>query len=137
LREENDDGVLLAELCRLVETCAYQLRRRERGATELNLTIHYADGVQQSRAVRLAAPQNHDLLLYAAVESLFQQLCTRRTRVKGFSLSCRRLARPDLQGELFAADGPSLRQQALQQSIDQLRCRYGMQAIQRGRSLVA
>jgi DNA polymerase-4 len=137
LREENDDDVLLAELCRLVEACAYQLRRRERGATELNLTIHYADGVQQSRAVRLTVPQNHDLLLYAAVESLFQQLCTRRTRVKGFKLSCRKLARPDVQGQLFASEGPSPRQQALQQTLDQLRERYGMQVVQRGRSLVA
>jgi len=135
--EDNDDAVLIAELCRLVESCAYQLRRRERGAAELSLTIYYADGAQQSRTARLRSPQNHDLVLYAGVIQLFEQLCTRRTRVKGFKLSCRKLGWPDAQGELFATDGPSLRQQALQESLDQLRGRYGMQVIKRGHSLVA
>ena len=135
--EENDDAVLIAELCRLVESCAYQLRCRERGATELALKIHYADGVQQSRTAKLQSAQNHDLMLYAAVIQLFEQLCTRRIRVKGFKLICRKLGWPDAQGELFTTAGPSPRQQALQASLDQLRSRYGMQVVKRGHCLVA
>jgi DNA polymerase IV len=133
----NDDTVLLAELCRLVESCGQQLRRLQRGTTELTLTIHYADGVQQSRAARLSEPQDHDFILFAHGEKLFNAICTRRTRVKGLKLSCGKLRLPGCQGDLFAADGPSPRQQALQQTIDQLRGRYGMQSIQRGRTLVA
>jgi DNA polymerase-4 len=135
--EDNDDAVLLAELCRLVESCAYKLRRLERGAAELKLTIYYADGVQQSRGVKLDPPQNHDLIIYAEVEKLFVQICTRRTRVKGFKLSCRKLGCPDGQRELFAMNRPSPQQQALQESIDRLRGRYGMPIIKRGHTLVA
>ena len=133
---DNDDTVLLAELCRLVESCGQQLRRLERGVSELNLTVHYADGVQQSKATQLAIPQDHDLVLYDSAEKLFQSVCTRRTRVKGLKLVCRKLGLPDCQGDLFATDGPSPRQQSLQRTIDQLRGRYGMQSIQRGRTLV-
>ena len=134
---DNDDAVLLAELCRLVESCGQQLRRLQRGVTELNLTVHYADGVQQSRATLLSAPQDHDLVLYECAEKLFQQVCTRRTRVKGLKLVCRKLGLVDCQGNFFATDGPSPRQQSLQGAIDRLRDRYGMQSIQRGRTLVA
>lgn len=134
---DNDDVVLLAELCRLVESCGQKLRRLQRGASELKLTVHYADGVQQSRATQLTSPQDHDLVLYECVEQLFQNICTRRTRVKGFKLVCCKLGPPDCQGTLFATDGPTPRQQSLQRTIDQLRDRYGMQSIQSGRTLLA
>ena len=135
--EENDTAVLRAELCRLVEDCGLQLRRLQRAAGELELGIHYADGVQQHRMQQLAAPQNHDLLLYQVAEELFENLCTRRTRVKGFKLCCRRLAWPDQQVDLFTRSGPSPRQQALQQTLDRLRGKYGMQIVKRGRILAA
>ncbi len=136
-REENDDGLLLAELCRLVEYCGLRLRQRQRGAGELFLSIHYADGVQQSGSAALGVPQNHDLLLYTAAEQLFKKLCVRRTRVKGFKLACRKLDWPDQQVDLFTTSGPAPRQRALQQAIDQLRRKYGMQVVQRGHTLVS
>jgi len=136
-REENDIAILLAELCRLVEDCGLQLRRLQRATGELELCVHYADGVQLSRAQQLNASQNHDLLLYQAAEELFQKLCTRRIRVKGFKISCRQLGWPDQQVDLFTRNGPSPRQQTLQQTLDRLRSKYGMQIVRRGRSLVA
>lgn len=136
-REENDDAVVLAELCRLVEQCGLQLRRRQRGAAAIALTIHYADGVRQSRTQNLATPQNHDLQLYAAAAELFNALRTRRTRIKGLKLSCRKLGHPHQQVDLFTRSGPSQHQQNLQQTIDQLRTKYGMGTIRRGSTLVA
>jgi DNA polymerase-4 len=136
-REENDDAILLAELCRLVEDCGLRLRQLQRGTSELQLTIHYADGVRQSGLSSQPVPQNHDLLLYAAAEQLFGKLCTRRTRVKQMQLACRKLGHPDFQVDLFTRSGPSPNQQSLQQAIDALRCKYGMQVVKRGHTLVS
>ena len=136
-REDNDDALLLAELCRLVETCGFRLRQLQRGAAELVLSIHYADGVQHSKTSQLAVAHNHDLFLYAAAEELFRAACTRRTRIKGFKLSCRKLGWPNQQVDLFSSSGPSPKQHSLQQNIDQLRRKYGMQAVRRGHTLVA
>lgn len=136
-REENDEAVLLAELCRLVEACGQRLRRLERGTSELHLVMHYADGIQTSGQQRLPGLQNHDLQLYAAAEELFQRLCTRRIRLKGLKLVCRQLCYPDAQVDLFTSAGPAPHQQALQTSLDHLRAKYGMTIVQRGRTLAA
>jgi len=136
-REENDDNILLAELCRLVESCGLRLRKLQRGAAEIGLNIHYTDGVKHTRSLELPVPQNHDLQLYAAAEELFKVLCTRRTRIKGFKLTCNKLGYPDQQVDLFTTFGPSQHQQSLQKAIDQLRSKYGMQVIRRGHTLVA
>ena len=133
---ENDLPQLRAELCRLVEECGRQLRQRRLGAAALQLQIAYADGVRHDRALSLPAPQNHDLLLYAAAEQLFETLCTRRTRITALRLAARQLGWPQPQIDLFTRSGPSPRQQALQQTIDQLRRKYGMQVVRRGHTLV-
>ena len=136
-REENDDELLLAELCRLVEGCGRRLRLQGLGAGELVLKVSYVDGVSDERKERLAAAQNHDLVLLAAAEELFRLACARRLRVKGLRLFCTRLGPVSGQVDLFTSVGPSPRQVALQQAIDALRERYGVQALQRGRTLVA
>jgi len=136
-REENDDAILLAELCRLVEDCGLRLRRLQRGTGELHLTVHYADGVQQSGRLDLPTLQNHDLLLYAAAEQMYKKLCTRRTRIKGLKLTCRKLGHPDFQVDLFTRSGPTPSQLSLQRAIDTLRRKYGMQVIRRGRTLIS
>ncbi|WP_429886447.1 DNA polymerase Y family protein [Geoalkalibacter halelectricus] len=136
-REDNDDEVLLAELCRLAETCGQRLRRLGRGAGELRLGLVYVDGVSSKRGVVFAAPRDQDLDLYAAAEALFQAACERRVRVRGLRLECARLSVAAAQIELFATTGPSPRQVSLQRSLDQLRAKYGMAAVQRGRALSA
>jgi DNA polymerase IV len=134
-REENDQNLLLAELCRIVESCGFKLRQRQRGTAEIDLSIHYADGVHQSQSLNLPVPQNHDLQLYSATEELFQALCTRRTRIKAFKLTCHKLGCPDQQVDLFTNCGPTPHQHSLQQTIDCIRSKYGMQGIKRGHTL--
>ena len=135
-QEENSTIVLRAELCRLVEECGTRLRQINRATAKIKLTIYYADGISINRVKQLAAPQNHDLLLYQETTQLFEVLCNRRVRIKGLKLSCRDFDQAEHQASLFD-EGPSLRQQALQKTIDQLRSRYGMRIIKRGQSLVA
>lgn len=133
--EQNDDQVLLAELYRLVEACGFRLRRRQRQAGRLSLQVQYADGVAARREEALEPPGNHDLLLFAAAERLFRKTCVRRVRLKSLQLTCTRLQAGPRQLGLFAAPVEvSPAQAALQRALDEVRGRYGLQAIGWGRS---
>jgi DNA polymerase IV len=68
IQAENDQNLLLAELCRMVESCGFKLRHLRRGTAEISLSIHFADGVQHSQSMKLLTPQNRDLQLYNATE---------------------------------------------------------------------
>lgn len=133
--EENDDRVLLAELCRLVEVCGLRLRQLGQGARQLVFSLHYADGVNERRTTPLAAAENQDVVLLAAAEGLFFQACQRRVRVKGMRLVCRQLGAASAQLELFGVVGPtvSARDEALQGALDALRGRHGMGVVRRGK----
>lgn len=135
-REDNDDLVLLAELCRLVEACGLRLRRLSKGATRLSLSLCYADGLCEDAACSLPAPCSQDLPLLAAAEGLYERACSRRVRLRGMRLRCGGLGAESRQMDLFAVqDELPPRQRALQQALDDLRGRYGMDAVRRGRSL--
>ena len=135
-REENDDGVLMAELCRLVEGCGLRLRRLGQGARTLTLTVTYADGVTARAASTFESPQVLDLVLYDAAEELFQRACQRRVRVKALQLVCGRLLAENQQLDLFSPAGePAPHQVALQDALDRLRDKYGMASLRWGRGL--
>ena len=135
--EENDDQVLLAELCRLVEGCGLKLRRMGTGAGRITLTVNYADGVSAQRASTLPLSQNHDQFLFAIAEELFQNACQRRVRVKGLKLVCSKFTSEKRQMNLFAdPDEVSPRQSALQSALDGLRGKHGMTSVRWGRTFV-
>jgi len=134
--EENDDRVLLAELCRLAEECGMRLRRLGKGAGRLALTLSYADGVSEQGTADLSSALSHDLPLMAAVEVLFYRTCKRRVRLKGMCLVCGRLTSGKRQMDLFSPEGePAAHQEALQEALDRLRGAYGMAAVRWGRTL--
>ncbi len=134
--EGNDDQVLLAELYRLVEDCGWRLRRTARQAGCLALTVTYADGVAMQRSSSLPAPASHDLLLFAAAEELFRQVCMRRVRVKGLKIVCTGLVPEPRQLELFSGvAGAAPHHVALQNALDCLRARHGRASIHWGRTL--
>ncbi len=60
--------------------------------------------------------------------------CSRRIRVKSLRLGLGRLEPAAAQLELFATEANT---PALQAALDQLREKYGMAAVRRGRSLAA
>jgi DNA polymerase IV len=136
-QEDNKDTLLLAELCRLVETCGQRLRRLGVGAGQLSLTLVYADGLSSKRSVTLPSPLDHDLELYAEAEKLFAKTCERRVRLKSLRLECTNLGAVGAQVDLFTQAGSVPRQIALQKALDQLRGKYGMAAVQRGRTFAA
>jgi DNA polymerase-4 len=135
-QEENDDELLLAELCRMVEGCGLRLRQLGQATRRLALTLTYADGVTEQGTASLDAPLAHDLALFASVEELYYKTCRRRVRLRGMRLVCGRLTARSGQLELFAAE-PTLSPhvEALQDSLDHLRTKYGMAAVRWGRGI--
>lgn len=133
-REENDDELLLAELCRLAERCGLRLRQAGRGARQLLLAVHYADGVTERSTAAFALPENRAHPLMTAAEELFRRVCRRRVRVKGLRLCARRLGVQKRQLDLFAEE-VAPRREALQPALDHLRERHGMEAVQWGKCI--
>jgi len=135
-REDNDDRLLLAELCRMVESCGLRLRRLGKKAGTLTLTITYVDGISEQRTQTLTSPVNHDLLLYQVAEELFLNAYQRRVRLRGMRLACDKLAGVGRQLDLFASPSSvTPQQESLQKALDDLRKRYGMQTVRWGRAL--
>lgn len=133
--EANDDQLLLAELCRLVEGCGLRLRRAGKSAGRMALTVNYADGVAEQRVSTLPAAVNHDLLIFEVAEELFRKACQRRVRVKGLKLVCSRFAIENRQMDLFnEQEALPLRQDALQGALDRLREKHGMDSVRWGRT---
>jgi DNA polymerase-4 len=133
---ENDDAILLAELARLVELCGFRLRRQGQGACRLALAIHFADGMVERRTFIFATGENRDAPLLEAAEEMFRGACRRRVQVKGMNLVCSRLGMENRQMDLFVGSALGDEHRGhLQEAVDQLRERYGMEVVQRGKLL--
>ena len=138
-QEENDDAILLSELLRLVEGCGLRLRRLNKGARKISLSVMYADGVSQEGKKILPSPTSLDLLLLREVEQLFFSTCKRRQRVRGIRLSCDQVAEEAGQLDLFALAEVRVSQKQcdLQETLDALREKHGKEAVRWGKALPA
>ena len=138
-QEENDDGILVCELLRLVEGCGLRLRRLGKGARKIALSVMYADGVTEEGKRTLPSPTSLDLELLCAVEELFFATCKRRQRVRGIRLCCDQVAEAPGQLELFApvAAKVSQKQIDLQGTLDALREKHGAGAVRWGKGVPA
>ena len=135
-QEETDDDLLLAELFRLAEACGLRLRRTGQASARLSLSLTFADSVTQQGKVDLPCPVANDLALFAALEDLFYKTCARRVRLRALRLACGRLASGKRQLDLFSDQTPaSLQGEALQDALDALRSRHGLDSVRWGRSL--
>jgi len=131
-QEDNDDSLLLAEMCRLVGRCGFRLRTMGKAAAVIRLTVHFADGISARRAHSFRAPENMDPSLAKASEKLLEAICSRRVRVRGMRLDCRKLYRHGGQADLFAPrDSSSCPVSSLQFALDSVRTKYGADAVRR------
>jgi len=135
-QEETDDELLLAELFRLAEGCGLRLRRMGQAAGRLALALTFADGVTEQGKTDLLPPVANDLALFAALDELFYKTCRRRVRLRALRLACERLACGKRQLDLFGDEtAASPHAEVLQDALDRLRTRHGMDVVRWGRSL--
>ncbi len=134
-RDENDDEKLLGILYGLVEKCANRLRSRSLLPRKAGLVIRYADQQEITRRIRLPQLSFWDFDLYGPLEELFFKACRRRVRVRFMKVWFRDFSHPSSQLSLFSIAAPDREKKvSVTQALDNIRGRFGGEAIQYGRT---
>jgi hypothetical protein len=118
----------------------------------MELEVQYADTVLARRSARLYPPTDLDCRLFQGVCRLLERTALRRVRIRRVAIHCLQLERPPAQAELFPYEAKgerrkgkgeedgliaalqAERQRALQQALDEIRSRFGKEAVRRGKA---
>jgi len=131
--DTNDPEVLAAVLYRLVEHLALRLRLSERMALRLRLDLTYSDRYDVMAHTRLPLPSDSEVELFMTAQALLEKILTRRVRVRQMALGLFDFVPTQRQTELFES-AARLKRQVLTEALDCIRHRFGMDAIQFGRT---
>jgi len=112
------------------------LRRHNRYPGKFALEIRYADGKTMKSRRPLPPIANHlDYQLFRIILPTFKQLTQRRVAVRRMMLELYEFSMPIRQMSLFPWEETSLRgAQKLQKALDDIRQRFGRQAITWGKT---
>ncbi len=136
--DTNDRTALERELYMLVEQTGDELRRRRRAAGRVAVILDYSDGKRCARQLSAKPATANDLTLFELARRTLQLAWTRRIRIRHLRLICDRLTFPPAQLELFPAEQKQTAQREnLIQTLDQIRNRFGNEAVQLGRTMAA
>lgn len=134
--DTNTDAAVEAALYRMVERSCYELRCRHLAASRVTVTADYSDGTRAAKS-RTGFPTANDFNLFERCKSALASAWTRRVRLRRLSLVCDQLVHPATQLKLFAEeDRTEQRQQRMLGTLDRIRERFGVEAIQSGRAWV-
>jgi len=134
-RDISDGPALRQTLRRLAEQVGRRLRRRELSGSTIKLKLRWSDFTTLTRQVTLAHPTNLDTEIYAAALALFEQTWPPGKRVRLVGVGVSGFETPAYQLGLWD-DTPTAEQDSrLQHTLDDLRERFGDEAIQRGSRL--
>jgi DNA polymerase-4 len=134
--ESNEDAFLLSVLQGLAEKAGRRLRHMKALAGRMELEIQYADAVLAQRVCRLQPPSHLDSPLFESARRLLGLAAQRRVRIRRITIHCTRIEIEPLQPTLFPDDllfSLAWRQEALQHALDEIRERFGRQAIHQGK----
>jgi hypothetical protein len=115
----------------LAQRAACELRYRRLKAQSVKLQLRYADFQTDGGSRRLEEPSADDGRLAAAAYELLRQHYTRRLPIRHLAVELAAL-KPD-SGQLSLFDDPARRRaERLCRAVDQIRHRFGFQAIVKG-----
>ncbi|PYO62209.1 MAG: DNA polymerase IV [Gemmatimonadetes bacterium] len=141
-RDLTDDEALAAELLRLADRAAADLREAGLVARGITVKLRDSDFTTRQASRTLSAPVRSDRVVYAVARELLQKLrAARRVPARLLGVSLSQLLPEDAKTQLslfeLAEDlGPETeRDRVIARVMDQLRERFGPDALQRGRSL--
>ena len=136
--DTNDKSSLESVLYRLVEQIGNRLRRRRRAARRVAVILDYSDGMRCARQLAAKPATANDLILFRLARRTLRLAWHRRVRIRHVRLICDRLTFPPAQLELFADEQRQTQNRDnLILAIDNIRERYGNQAVRVGRTLAA
>jgi DNA polymerase-4 len=131
-----DLEVIRGALSYLAENAGIAMRREKLGAVKLSLIAVYADGIAvqgEERGKRLLVL---DREIGEAAERVYKRTVNRRIRIRGLTLTLGDLRPLGWEPDLFVPEGDN-RQRQLQEAVDTVKDKYGMNALSTGLVLVA
>ena len=136
--DTNDRPSLESVLYRLVEQIGDRLRRRRRAARRVAVILDYSDGMRCARQLAAKPATANDLTLFQLARRTLRLAWHRRVRIRHVRLICDRLTFPPAQLELFADEQRQTQNRDnLIVAIDNIRHRFGGEALQVGRTMAA
>ncbi|GAB4428298.1 MAG: DNA polymerase IV [Anaerolineae bacterium] len=132
-RDITDGPQLEQTLRRLSEQVGRRLRRANLAGNTVRLKIRWADFTTLSRQTTIDHPTNLDAEIYAAILSLFRQVWPPGKRVRLVGVGVSNFAPPTRQLSLW--DDHHQADEQLQHTLDQIRAKFGDDAVKRGDEL--
>jgi DNA polymerase-4 len=135
--DEVDDRFMLGKLYRLSEQICTTLRQQQRVCRLITLTVRHSDHVEQTAQQLLPQATYWEVDLQPVLTDLFYRSFRRRVRLTRLTLQVSRLEAPTQQLLLFAESTSTLlpRAHRLSLALDQIRTKFGEQAVAWGRTL--
>lgn len=130
-----DYPLVRSTLLLLSEKCCRALRRERLATTRVAVKLRHSDFNTYMKFQTLPVATDQEQAIYRVACELFEKLLDRGVLIRLVGVSLSGLVTAGCQGELFADAGAapgSLRTDRLNESLDQIRNRYGFQAIARG-----
>jgi DNA polymerase-4 len=129
--EDVSDAELLERtLLALTEDVCRRLRRHKLEARTVTVKIRYSDFVTHTRSRTLRRPLDVDEVFFQEVLTLFREARQRRYRIRLVGVALSNFVPRAWQDDLFDQELPLLRE--LDLKLDQIRAKYGKDAIRRG-----
>lgn len=125
-----DSELLERTLFALTEDVCRRLRRHRLEARTVTVKIRYADFVTHTRSHTLSRPMDVDEVFFKEVLVLFRQGRKRRYRIRLLGVALTNFVARAWQDDLFDQELPLLRELDLR--LDEIRAKYGKDAIRRG-----
>jgi DNA polymerase-4 len=126
--DTTDMAFLLAELSRMTEKLAFQLRCDNRLTACINVKIRYTDFETHNKQVTID-PSNQDHILGKTVRELFHKLYTRRVLIRLIGIKFSSLVPGNYQINLFDDSQEKIK---LYQKIDSIKRQFGEGMVVRG-----
>ncbi len=135
--DEVDDRLMLGRLYRLLEQICTTLRQQQRVCRLIILTVRHSDHVEQTAQQILPQGTYWEVDLQPALTDLFYRCFRRRVRLMRLTLQATRLEPPIQQLLLFDESASTVlpRAHRLSLALDQIRAKFGKQALAWGRTL--
>jgi DNA polymerase-4 len=130
-----DRDVLCRTLLRLTRSVGRRLRRAELQGSTIKLKLRWSDFTTITRQTTLDRPTDQDAEIYEAAQALFEAAWPRGRPVRLIGVGVSNLEEPREQLTLWETS--SKRGKRLQETLDDLRERFGRDAVKRASELSA
>ena len=131
-----DSSAVQGAILSLAEHGGLEMRRNKLGATIINLTVNYADGMSAEGTEKGKRSFVLDKDIGNAAYRIFKKIAVRRIRIRSLSLSLESFVPLGYEVDLFEPENEE-KERHLQEAVDVIQNKYGTGKITRGIVLAA